>query len=364
MREEGMKLLNNLLVITLFITCIPINSYATTYAYLIGGDGRVVKINTNTNAIVTTTTLTGTTYVQSGETSVVGDPVHHYLIVETGRLESQIFVYSLPSLTFIKTLDIQTPQPQMFIYPYPDYSRYLIIWWNSKLATTGAWQFDIFDANTLSRIQTLSTYFLPNHIMFSKNGTKLYSIDTVNNKVSVFDASTFTAEGYVDLNPIFNKFTNVGHDIEDYRSGKLLIGANLASSYTVTAHLIFYTYDLNNSNISSIVDVGSLGVDCKLSLDLSKYYCDETQIISTNYGHRYVTTGNLYFYDSSNGLQLGSISLPAKFDPRPDIRPQGDYLYYYYSSGPDLIVVNANTYKILKTILIPDGYMGAVFNQE
>ena len=128
---------------------------ATTYAYLVGIDGKVVKINTDTNTVVTTTTLTNTTYVQSGDTSVMGDPVHHYLIVEAGRLGSSLYVYSLPSLTLVKTLDIQTPQPQMFIYPYPDYSKYLIVWWNPKLVTTGAWQFDVFDANTLSRIQTL-----------------------------------------------------------------------------------------------------------------------------------------------------------------------------------------------------------------
>jgi hypothetical protein len=340
------------------------NGYATTYAYLIDGEGKVVKINTDTNTVVTTTTLTNTTYVQSGNTSVVGDPVHHYLIVEGGRLVSWIDVYSLPSLTLVKTLDIQTPQPQMFIYPYPDYSKYLIIWWNPKLTNTGAWQFDIYDAASLLRIKTLSTYFLPNNIMFSRDATKLYSIDTGRNKINIYSTSTFTSEGYVDLNPIFNKVQNIGHSINDYRDGKLLIGANIASSFTVTPHLIFYTYDLDAGTTSSILDVGSLRIKCKLSLDVNEYYCDEIQQISTKYGHRYVATGNLYFYNFTNGQLLGVVSLPARFDPSPGIRPQGDYLYYYYYKGPSLIVVEANSYKILKTISIPDGFMGIVFNKE
>jgi hypothetical protein len=339
------------------------NGYATTFAYLISGDGKVVKINTDTNTIVTATTLSNSNYVQSGNTSVIGDPIHHYLIVETGRLGSWIDVYSLPSLILVKKLDIQTSEPQMFIYPYPDYSKYLIIWWNPKLTNTGAWQFDIFDANTLSRIQTLGIYFLPNQIMFSKDGTKLYSIDTGRNKVSIYSASTFTSEGYVDLSPIFNRVQNIGHSINDYKNGKLLIGANLASSFTVTPHLIFYTYDLNTGTASSTLDVGSLRVKCKLSLDVSKYYCNEIQQIPTKYGHRYVAAGNLYFYSSTKEQLLGNVSLPAKFDPNPDIRPQGDYFYYYFQ-GPSLIVVDANNYKILKTISIPDGFMGAIFNEE
>ena len=363
-----MKLLNMLSIITLFLLIIPINSYATTYVYLIGGDGTVIKINTDTNTIVTTTTLTNTTYVQSGDTSVIGEPINKRLFVEVGRLSSWIQVYDLSTLKFIKNLDIRTSEPDMYMFTSPDGNYLFIRWWNAALnKNQGDWEYDQYNVKTLTKIQSLPNFLFSNENMYSSDGSKIYVIRGGSvNEVDIYNASTFTSEGYIDLNPIFNKFTNVGHSINDYKNGELLIAANLASSFTVTPHLIFYTYNLVTATSSPVLDVGGVRVKCKLSLDLSRYYCDEVQIASTNYGHshRYVTTGNLYFYNSSNRQQLGTVSLPAGFDPSPAIRPQGDYFYYYYYKGPSLIVVDATHYKILKTIPIPGGYMGAVFDEE
>ena len=342
---------------------------ATTYAYLVGIDGKVVKINTDTNTIGTTS-LTNTTYVQSGDTSVIGESINKRLFVEIGRLSSWIQVYDLSTLKFIQNLDIRTSEPDMYMFTSPDGNYLFIRWWNAALNNKqGDWEYDQYNVKTLTKIQSLPNFLFSNENMYSSDGSKIYVIRGGDvSEVDIYSASTFTSEGYVDLNPIFNKFQNVGHDIEDYRNGKLLIGANLASSYTVTAHIIFYTYNLDTATTSPILDVGSLRVKCKLSIDVSKYYCDEVQIVSDKYGHRYKSIGKLHIFDATTNKELGVINYPAyNSGSIIGIRPQGDYLYYLAkdtTGAQYLDVLNVSNISFVKTISVPDSIMFLVFDNE
>jgi len=343
---------------------------ATTYAYLVGTDGKVVKINTDTNTVVTTTTLTNTTYVQSGDTSVIGEPINKKLFVEVGRLSSWIQVYDLTTLKFIQNLDIRTSEPDMYMFTSPDGKNLFIRWWNAALNNNqGDWEYDQYNVKTLTKIQSLPNFLFSNENMYSSDGSKIYVIRVGSvNEVDIYNASTFTSEGYVDLNPIFNKFHNVGHDIEDYRNGTLLVGANLALSYTVTPQMILYKYDLNNNTTSFIFNEGSLRSQCKLALDLSKYYCDEVQIVSTEYGYDVKSVGKLHIYDATTNKELGVINYPAYNGGKiMGIRPQGDYLYYLAkdtTGSQYLDVLNVSNISFIKTISVPDSIMFLVFDNE
>ena len=105
-----MKRITMFLALTVVMVFISSVSNAKNFAYVIGTDGKVARMETDTDTVVSNSELANAgKYVQSEEKSVQADMLNNRLYVVTGRLLSKVLLYDLSTLAFNKDLGVASP---------------------------------------------------------------------------------------------------------------------------------------------------------------------------------------------------------------------------------------------------------------
>lgn len=345
-------------------------SEAKTFAYLIGEDGTVSKIDTDTDTVVSESKLEKSSYVQSGETSVVVDKVNNNLYVVTGRLTPYyIYVYDLKTLKFKKGLGVRPGKPPILnpdvnILVSPNGNQLFINWYDAK---EGGWFFDLYDAKTLTEIRNLGDFTWGPKTTFSSNGSKIYVYNGQNDTIQIHETVNFTLLETIDLKTIW-KTGGFGSWIEDYKDEKILIQETKTVAQDATPEITYFIYNLKDKTLSPRISTEVAG-NTKLSLDGTKIFIsDEDSVWSSDktYVKYQKSTGNLYIYNVATGTKIGTVLFSVdKSSEIVGIHPNGSKVYMIGTIAGErsLIVLDVVKFKIANTIKISSG-MFLIFYDE
>jgi len=354
-----------LLVICLLLVLTTKESSAKTFAYLIGTDGKVMKLDTDSDTAISTVQLEKSSYVQSGKKSVVTDRINNHLLVVTGRLASYFYVYDLKTLKFVKGLGIVTGNPDVDILVSPNENQLFISWFD---ANNGGWFFDLYNAKTLSYIRNLGDFTWGPHTTFSSDGSKCYAYDGENEKIDIYETTNFSLLESVDLNTIWR--TDVfAQGVEDAKNGKLLISESDKATIKDPPKDTLFVYDLENKTKLPRIAT-SISGDEKLSPTVTKIFLNEEQIIwspDNSYIMYDKSLGRLHVFNAMTGQKIGIVQFTV--DRESDIigiHPSGNKVYMQgnIQGTLKLIVFDVINLKVIKTLTIPENTMFMVFYDE
>ena len=354
------------LLITLLVL-LPKSIIAKTYAHLVDTNGKVIKMDADTDTIISTHELPETgNYIQDGDTSVLEDNINNRLYVVAGRLGCRVLVYDLKTLKFIKDLGINTPEPDITMFRTPDGKKIFIVWWNIQLEG-GAWQFDIFNGQTIEKIKTLDFYFFSKEVTFSKDSKILYATESGSEaKITVIDMQNYKILSTIDLNTIW-RMDVFGKGIENYINEKILIVENETDKDN-PAKFTLSVYDISSKTLSPRIATGLSG-EGKLLPDATKIIFDEEQDIIGTSGHHIEyskSTGRLHVYEVATGRQLGVVNYNVERESQiVGIHPNGKkvYLIGVIDGDLSLLVMDIVNFKVAKILKIPNVPFMVFYNE-
>ncbi|GBE54829.1 MAG TPA: hypothetical protein ENG83_02100 [Nitrospirae bacterium] len=342
-------------------------SFAKTYAYLIGTDGKVTKIDADADTIVANLKIEKSSYVQSGETSVVADKMNNHLFVVTGRLTPYIYVYDLKKLKFIKDIGIESANPDVDILISPNRNQLFINWFVKE---KGGWVYDLYDAESLSRIKRFSVgeFVWGPKTTFSHDGGTIYVYNGATDKIQIYETTNFTLLDSIDLNTIW-KTNGYLSGIEDSINEKILIRETKIVTQDSPPEVTYFVYDLKTKTSSPKI-ITIVAGEAKLSLDGAKIFIhDEDSIWSEDksYVMYHKSLGRLYVYDIATGKKWGFIQFTV--DRESDIlgiHPNGNKVYMKgdIQGNRSLIVMDVVKLQVLKTLRISENILFMIFYEE
>ncbi len=346
----------------IFLLCLKVCD-AKTFAYLVGTDGSVTKIDTDTNSIISSSSLEKSSYVQSGDRSVIADQVNSNLFVVTGRLTPAIFVYDLKSLKFKKDMGITAGDPDVGILISPNGKQLFLSWFDYQ---EKGWFFDLYDAKMLSEIKNLGSFVWGPITTFSSDGTKIYMYH--NKKIEVYETTNFTLLDTIDLNTVW-KTDGFLSGIEDYKNEKILIRETKIVSQDSPPEISYFVYDLKSKTSSPRITTKVAG-NTKLSPTGTRIFIsDEESVWSTDktYVMYHKSLGQLYAYDVTTGNKVGSVQFTVDRESSIiGIHPNGTMVYIKgnIAGVNSLIVMDIVNFKVVKTMEIPNTVLFMIFFEE
>ncbi len=355
---------------------LPSKSTAVTSAYLIGAEGKVVKLDTDTNA-VTNLKLKIPDYAEFNAVLGVDTVNNNLYVAHCARLAPcKVGIYGLKTLEFIKELPLISTKSDIQMLIYPDGSKFLI---NYLLPGSdgkeGGYTIDLYDAKTLAEIKNLNTFFGMYRVMLSKDGKKIYSIiGGAEAKVETIDSTTYKVLASKDLTQVWRKKPDVfGSRVESYSSGKILISENLKTEIILPDKLDFYLYDIESGATSTRISTGLQG-DAVLVSDGTKIIFDENQTMKDpvrGWISGFQSAGRLHIYDVSTAGEIGLVSFQAKGKSKikiRGIRPSGDRLYYQSEGDTEdttkIIIMDIKNFTVITTINVPFRVLSMIFFEE
>ena len=361
-----MKLQNCILIsLCLFFIITPSYGFAKTSAYFVGPQGRIAKLDTDTNALIQ---LSLKTPANTTLDKILGaDTINNYLYVtHCPRLgPCKVGVYGLKTLNFIKELPLvaQAPDVQMLIYP--DGTKFLIQYVTQGGAgeETG-YTTDLYDAKTLTKIKNLQTIFGMEKVMFPSDSKKIYSVIGGDDAhVDIIDSSSYQKMESRDLTLLWRKEPEVfSSGIESYGSGGILVFENVKVGPDLPDKLDLYVYDIEIKTTSTRISTGLQG-DAIIAINGTKIIFDETVDVIRKFGGKdrvmgSRSLGRVHIYDVATGKELGLISFQAQGKGRiRGIRPAGDRLYYQSEGDTKetskITVIDINNYATVTTVPLP-----------
>lgn len=358
------------LFISLGLLGFPSYSFAKTYAYFIGMEGKVAKLDTDTN------TVTANLKIEGG-TVLGADRINNYLYISHCiRLgPCKIGVYGLQTLAFIKYLPLESLKEDIQMIIYPDGSKFLINYLLSggedKEIEEAGYTIDLYDARKLTEIENVQNFFGMSEVMFSADGKKIYSVDS-EDVLYTIDSITFQVLASRDLAQVWRKDI-FGARVKHFINGKLLISENLKTEISLPNKLDLYVYDIETQAVSPKISTGLQG-DAMFTAGGAKIIFDENEDIrkikgSKSYLMGFRSLGRLHIYDVATGKELRTISFKAQGKGKViGIRPAGDRLYYQ-SEGLtkdtyNVTVINIKDYYVMTTISLPFKAFFVTFFEE
>jgi len=354
------------LLITLLVL-LPKSIIAKTYAHLVDTNGKVIKMDADTDTIISTHELPETgNYIQDGDTSVLEDNINNRLYVVAGRLGCRVLVYDLKTLKFIKDLGINTPEPDITMFRTPDGKKIFIVWWNIQLEG-GAWQFDIFNGQTIEKIKTLDFYFFSKEVTFSKDSKILYATESGSEaKITVIDMQNYKILSTIDLNTIW-RMDVFRKGVKHCMNERILIVENETDKDN-PAKFALSVYDIFSKTLSPRISTGLSG-EGKLLLDATKIIFDEEEDILSDdksYIKYSKSTGRLHVYEVATGRQLGVVNYNVERESQiVGIHPNGKkvYLIGVIDGDLSLLVMDIVNLKVAKILKIPNVPFMVFYNE-
>jgi DNA-binding beta-propeller fold protein YncE len=335
---------------------------AKTYAYTIGTDGSISKIDADTDMIISNSQLEKSSYVQSGKTSVVADRINNNLFVVTGRLTPSIYVYDLQTLEFKKDLGIKSGNPDVSILISPD-GKQLFISWSKE----GGWFFDLYNAKNLLKVKNLGKFVWGPITTFASDGSKIYVYDEENDTFQVNETENFTLLDTIDLNTIW-KTNGFASGIECYKYENMLIRETKKITQSEPPEVTYFVYDLKNKTVSPRIITGLAG-STGISPDGSKIFIHDEEPIEDARGfvRYYKSSGRLYIFDVATGKKLGTVQFTVdKSSTILGIHPNGNKVYMAgnVQGTKSLFVMDAVNFKVTKILQIPKNTLFIGFYSE
>jgi len=332
---------------------------------LIGTDGIVAKMDVDSDTIVANFNLEKSSYVQSGETSVVVDKMNKHLFVVTGRLTPYIYVYDLNKLKFIKDIGIVSGNPDVGILVSPNGNQLFIRWFDPK---ERGWFFDLYDAKNLSEVRNLGEFVWGSNTTFSPDGNKIYAYDGETDKILIYETTTFTLLDTINLNAIWRTDGYLS-GIEDYKNEKILIRETKIVTQDSPPEVTYFVYDLKSKTLYPKI-ITIVAGEAKLSLDGASFFIhDEDSVWSED--KRYVmyqkSTGKLHIYDVATGKSVGFVQFTVDRDSDIfGIHPNGNKVYMLgdIAGVRSLIVMDVVNFKVLKTLKVSENILFMIFYEE
>jgi len=338
---------------------------ATTVAILLNDDNPMlegtfptyVKVDLSSAKIIAQGKLDEVRYVSGAWSDTKGQR----LFVRYGRHESQIAVYDIKTMSFVKNLGIISGSaPDLDLMFFPDGKRFLVYWWNDG---RNQGQMDLYDVSTLVRVKNLDVFFWTEDVLFSQDGKRLYSIqDDDNAKVTVYDTTTWKVSEAIDLNTIWNTQT-FSREVPDYRYNKLLIGENVRKSKAEPIQMTFFAYDLITRTTSVRIPT-SLDCSGRLSYDATLLFANEESKVGDGIG----SVGRLHVYEMVTGKKRGVVSVPTgKLEATLAQSSWGGSLLYFitdFDSPVPVVIINPATLGKQATLTLPIGTRYVAFGQE
>lgn len=340
-------------------------SCAKTFAYLVGTDGSVTKIDTDTNTVISKASLEKSSHVQEGDKSVIADQANSHLLVVTGRLMPSITIYDLKTLKFIKDLGIISGNPDIDILVSPNGKQLFINWFDSK---EEGWRFDLFDAINLTFTRHFTDFVWGTITTFSSDGSKILTYDGETDKFRIWDVSNFTLLNTIDLNTVW-KQTTFAQGIEDVKDEKIMISETDKTALTDQPIDTLFVYDLNTRTSSLRIPTGVSGSE-KLSPNKTSIILSEEQNIwssDKSYIMYQKSMGKLHVYDVATGKETGSVQFTVDRESKIiGIHPRGTKVYVKgdIQGVKSLLVLDVVNFKVIKTIEIPDTILFMIFYEE
>ncbi len=343
---------------------------AASNAYVISGDGTVVKMSLPDNNIITTTTLTYADHINfSGvgeiQSSISTDIPNSLLAVSSGRFSQDVYLYNLSTLTFIKKLNIYSNDydrilPQV-IFP-PKTSFFYVLW---KDPVTGDEKVSSYNKSSFTKNADITVLpSLKGKVILSSDGSRLYSILSKYNSgigqplINQYSSDTFTFITSTTMTFSPNAFAKV---IDDIKSGKALLVENLKSSRSSPDNLMFFTQNLTTSILSTQIVTNSAGNDY-ITPDATQLIFIPTRDITNSLGLvvDIQTTGVIKFYNVNTGSYITTLTLSNENNLAViGISPDSRFLYAETSDATTdqsmLFVIDLNSHLIVKKFSNIDG---------
>ena len=361
-------------LISLCLLVTPEHSFANTYAYFIGPEGKIAKLNTDTNAVtqlnLKTSAGVALDKILDADTANFNLYINHCVRLSSCKLG----VYGLKTLSFIKELPLESLDPNVQMIIYPDGSKFLIQYFiPGEEGEEGGYTTDLYNGKTLTKIQNLRTIFGMEEVMFSLNGKKIYSVIGGDEaRIDTIDSTTFKVLASKDLTQLWRKDVFRAR-VENFEKGKLLISENLKTEINLPDKLDFYVYDIETGGTSPKISTGLQG-NLVLTPDGTKIIFDENQDIRETIAgeSRFIgfkSLGRLHIYDVATGNKIKTISFNAKETGKViGIRPAGDRLYYQSKGLTEdtynITVINIKNYYVMTTSSLPFKVLFVVFFEE
>jgi hypothetical protein len=344
---------------------------AKTYAYVISPDRTVLKIDTDTDTVVSRQTLQGLRTIASdgGDDFYVSGPdnlmlASYYTSTTKGDVSDfRIAAFELRTLTFKKDLGIVWTQRPGILIP-PTGPHFFVLWFDPTASSgQGGQRVTRYDKATLTAVGDLpSIPRFGGRFSFSRDGSRLLALysDPTDMAVQVLDAGTLQLLATVRANLAFAP-GRWGGDIEDIEGDRALLVENLKAGATDPNRYTLFTLHLPDGTASPRISTGMMG-RAYLSLEGDRIILSETQDVldaQGNYDHT-ESVGRLHVYDVATGAKLGQVTVPAR--DAGDvwaIHPRGDKVYYRSRTVGDqdytVAVVSLSTFSLVKELKLPDG---------
>jgi hypothetical protein len=333
-----------------------------TYAYLIGSDGTVVKLDIDTDTIASTKNL-GIYDIQSLAQSVTVDDTKKLLYIAYGRLTPTVSVFNLKTLQLKKNLMITSGYGDARIIAPPLSNKFFVDCWDTE--RNGRF-FTSFDATTFTKITDLSPFpVISFNIRYSTDKTKLYSVSLV--KVDVYNADNLTLIKSIPLKGIFTPGI-FGYGIDDCENEKILIVENIQKTKDEPGQYNLYTYSIENGTKTNKIITGMQGVS-SLSPDATKiFFSEEQEVLAADSSIEYVKSlGRLHVYDVATGQEKGAVNFTVdQGSGIAGVHPSGNKVYMSgkVAGISSLLVIDVVNFKVAKTIKIPDTIQSMEFWTE
>lgn len=358
--------------IVLCIVLLPLNGIAKTYGWLIStSQNKAQKIEVDSNKIVQTVippeSLRTSVELQDDENAIVASQKNNLLFIvydKQGRHMGQaVKVYDLKQLAFKKDLGIISKDPDYelpkIISPPID-SKFYLVWWDAAkgVMPSNAVTWSVFNKTTLTKIAGQASYPVDvyDHVFYSADGSKLYTIGLDASNINIYDGSTL---GLIEARSLENLWESPTYrkGVEYYSADKVLFAENLKASESDRDNFKYFVYDIMGKRIYSKISVNETGYGV-LSHDGSKIIIIELAESSNN------SLNKVNIYDSIAGKKLKYLDLTSKYKHvrilRGDtISPDSSKLYLIGKStrtgSSTLIVVDLKTsFSVLSEIPIID----------
>ena len=340
-------------VFFLSFVVLPSIGNAATYIYVIGNDGKVHKISTESDNIVKQINLEKINNLQNATL----DNSKGLLYLVHGKLTPGISVFELPSLSPLNDFDIVSGSPDARVFAPLNNNNVYVDWFDDE---KGSRVFTKFLNSDFTKEKDIIPYpIITNRSMYSKDNKKVYSIK-MGREVGVYVYSLPDFQ-FAESIPLKNIFTNgiFGRTVDDYQNEILLIDENWKKSRAEPDTSTLYTYNISTGISSKKIILSKDGYG-KLTSDGTNIIFDEQKDVMVYGDYELQSVGTIYVYDVANGSLLGSVKYSDKSgDYFMLVHPNGKKVYMSDGdlNSEKLIVVDIENFKVTKTINVPSGAM-------
>lgn len=347
---------------------------AKTYAYVISWDRTVLKLDTDTDTIVSRQTLPLLPmFPPDGWDAYVSGPdnllfVSYYTSETKGDVNDfRIAAFDLRTLTIKKDLGVVWIERPDILIP-PTGPHFFILWFDPAANTgQGAQRVTRYDKATLAPLGDLPQVpDLRGCGVFSADGSRLYcflnSGPLIVEPIRILDSSDLRVLSSIDLGPLLSP-QGFGVRIDDVRGGRALIYQSMTPIGVEPVNPTLFTVRLPDGVPSARIAPGFRGRGY-LTPDGTKIVLSEETAVRGSDGaiRARRSGGRLHVYDVATGAKLGQVTVPARDTGGVwAIHPLGDKVYYRSLTAGDqdytVAVVSLTTFSLIKELKLPHAFI-------